>query len=85
LLKGALLGAAGGAAAGKLIDLGLDDDYLEEVGESLGPGSSAVVALVDFTQVDSAMAELEKYEGGRILRHGLSTEVYQKLSDAVED
>ena len=28
LLRGALLGAAGGAAAGKFVDLGLEDDFL---------------------------------------------------------
>ena len=85
LLRGALLGAAGGAAAGKFIDLGLDDEFLEAVGDDLGPGSSAIVALVDFEQVDLAMEELDKFEGGRILRHTLSPEVYAKLSEAVED
>jgi uncharacterized membrane protein len=84
-LRGALLGAAGGAAAGKFIDLGLDDDFLKEIGDNLGPGTSAVVALVDFEQVDQAMEELDKFEGGRILRHTLSDDVYVKLSEAVED
>ena len=84
-LRGALLGAAGGAAAGKFIDLGLDDDFLKAVGDSLGASSSAIVALVDFEQVDRAMQELDKFEGGRILRHTLSAEVYAKLSEAVED
>jgi uncharacterized membrane protein len=85
LLKGAILGAAGGALAGKVVDLGLEDDFLKEVGESLGSNSSAIVALVDFEQVDRAMEELDKFEGGRILRHGLSTDVYSKLSEAIED
>jgi len=85
LLKGAILGAAGGAAAGKVVDLGLEDDFLKEIGETLGTGTSAVVALVDFEQVDAAMAELDKFEGGRILRHTLSADVYHKLSEAVED
>jgi len=85
LLRGALLGAAGGAAAGKFIDLGLDDDFLKSVGDSLAPNSSAIVALVDFEQVDRAMQELDKFEGGRILQHTLSAEVYKKLSEAVED
>ncbi len=85
LVKGALLGAAGGAAAGKFVDLGLDDDFLKAVGESLSPSSSAIVALVDFEHVDQAMAELEQYEGGKILRHTLSDDVYRQLSEAVED
>ena len=85
LLRGALLGAAGGAAAGKFIDLGLDDDFLKSIGDTLAPNSSAIVALVDFEQVDQAIQELDKFAGGRILRHTLSPEVYAKLSEAVED
>ena len=85
LIKGAILGAAGGAAAGKLIDLGLDDDFLKEIGDNLETASSAVVALVDFDQVDQAMEELDQFAGGTILHHTLSDDVYQKLSDAVED
>jgi uncharacterized membrane protein len=85
LLKKALLGAAGGAVAGKVVDLGVEDDFLKEVGEGLGPGSSALVALVDFERIDAAMEELDRFEGGRILRHRLSGDVYRKLSDAVED
>ncbi len=85
LIRGALLGAAGGAAAGKFVDLGLEDDFLKEVGENLGPGTSAVVALVGFEQVDQAMKELDKFAGGHIMRHTLSDEVYAKLSEAVED
>lgn len=85
LLKGAILGAAGGAAAGKFVDLGLDDAFLKDVGDSLGSGSSAIVALVDFEKVDQAMVELDKFEGGRILKHSLSDDVYAKLSAAVED
>jgi uncharacterized membrane protein len=85
LLRGAIFGAAGGAVASQVADLGLDDDFLRGVAEGLEPGSSAIVALVDFQRVDPAMEELEKFEGGRILHHTLSAEVYQKLSDAVED
>jgi len=85
LLKGALLGAAGGAAAGKFVDLGLEDDFLKEIADNLGSGSSAVVALVDFEQVDRAMEELDKFAGAHIMRHTLSDDVYAKLSESVED
>ena len=85
LVKGAILGAAGGAVAGKVIDLGLDDDFLKEIGDSLGTSSSAVVAMVDFDQLDQAMEELDRFEGGKILHHTLDADVYEKLSEAVED
>jgi uncharacterized membrane protein len=85
LLKGAILGAAGGAVAGKVIDLGLDDEFLNKIGNGLAAGSSAVVAMVDFDQVDQAMVELDRFAGGTILHHTLSDDVYQQLSAAVED
>ncbi len=85
MIGGALLGAGGGAIASKTTDLGIDDDFLNNIGDNLGPGHSAIVATVDFEHVDRAMKELEKFEGGKILRHSLSDEAYQKLSDAVED
>jgi uncharacterized membrane protein len=84
-LAGAIVGAAGGAAAGHGIDMGLDDEYLKSVGESLESQNSALVALIAFERVERAMAELDKFEGGTILRHTLSDEVYQQLSDAIED
>ena len=85
LLGGAILGAAGGAIAGKGIDLGLEDEFLEDIGDKLSTSSSAVVALIDFDHVDQAMEELEKFEGGTILHHTLDADVYEKLSEAVED
>ena len=51
----------------------------------LPTSSSAVVAMVDFDQVDQAMAELDRFEGGTILHHTLDADVYEKLSAAVED
>ena len=44
-----------------------------------------VIALVDFDQVDQAMEELDRFEGGTILHHTLDADVYEKLSAAVED
>ena len=65
--------------------MGLDDDFLKGVGDQLAQGHSAIVALIDFTHMDRAVEELNKFEGGTILRHELSDEAYQKLSEAVED
>lgn len=84
-IKGALLGAGAGAVTGEFIDMGLDDDFLKGVGDQLSTSHSAIVALIDFTQMDLAMEELNQFEGGTILHHELSDEAYQKLSEAVED
>jgi uncharacterized membrane protein len=85
LIGGALLGAGGGALASKGLDLGFDDDFLNEFGEKLGPDSSAIVATVEFTNVEAAMEVLDRFEGGTILRTTLQPEIAAQLSDAVED
>jgi hypothetical protein len=41
--------------------------------------------MVDFDQVDQAMEDLDRFEGGTILHHTLDPDVYEKLSKAVED
>ena len=84
-IKGALLGAGAGAVSGEFIDMGLDDEFLKEVGEQLSVGHSAIVAMVDFTHMEAAMEELNRFDGGTILQHELSDEAYQMLSEAVED
>ncbi len=85
MIGGALLGAGGGVLASTVVDLGIDDDFLKRIGDNIKPGSSAIIAMVDFAHIDRAMKELDKFEGGKILRHNLSDEVYKKLSEAVED
>ena len=84
-IKGALLGAGAGAVSGEFIDMGLDDEFLKEVGDQLTIGHSAIVAMVEFTHMESALEELNRFDGGTILQHELSGEAYQMLSTAVED
>jgi uncharacterized membrane protein len=56
--------AAGGAALGglvaKLHDSGFDDKRLQELGKSLQPGTSAIVAVIDHEWVADLEAELRK-------------------------
>ena len=85
LLRGVLFGAGGGALASKAIDLGLDDDSLQEVGHRLEPGTSALVAMVDIAVVEPTMDALDRFEGRTILRHTLQPDVARALSAALED
>jgi uncharacterized membrane protein len=85
LVGGALLGAGGGALAAKGMDLGIDDDFLKKVGEGLQPGSSAIVATVEFTDAEAAMEALDRFSGGTILHTTLQPEIIEQLSAAVED
>ena len=42
---GMAVGAASGAIAGKFTDVGVDDNFLKQLGEKLEPGSAALIAL----------------------------------------
>lgn len=72
LIAGALVGGAGGALLGRLRDKRSTDDELEGVGQSLQPGSSALVVLVPDTGVDALVGVLHGYGG--LTRHHLDTD-----------
>ena len=62
LLVPAAVGALVGGLAAKLRDSGFSNQRLETLGESLQPGTSAIVAVVEHTwvgQVEDALAEAE--------------------------
>src|SRR4051794_24483877 len=44
-LLGMAVGAASGAVAGKVTDAGVNDSFLKELGEKLGPGAAALIYL----------------------------------------
>lgn len=64
---GALLGAGAGAASGgllgKLVDVGLDDGWVKQVGEWIDPGSSALLVLVSNDVRPVVLRELSRFEG----------------------
>ncbi len=62
-LIGAGAGAASGGLAGKLIDVGLDDDWVKEVGEWIDPGTSALLLLVSEGVRPVVLEELSRFEG----------------------
>ena len=44
-LFGMAIGAASGAAAGKMTDVGVDDEFIKQLGAKLPPGGAALIAL----------------------------------------
>ncbi|WP_280421349.1 DUF1269 domain-containing protein, partial [Nocardia carnea] len=51
-LIGAALGAGLGAMSGSMADIGIDDDFIEEVRAKLTPGTSALFALTSDATLD---------------------------------
>jgi uncharacterized membrane protein len=79
---GLALGAVTGAIAGKKTDLGIDDDFIERVSESIEPGGSALFLMIaDATSPDIAIERLSHFDA-TILRTSLSTEDEANLREA---
>jgi uncharacterized membrane protein len=72
IIAGALVGGAGGGIWGKLRDKGFKDEDLKAIGESLPPGSSAIIAIAEDHVVERLERGLEGYE--RIARHAVSAD-----------
>jgi uncharacterized membrane protein len=70
-LLGAVLGAAGGALGGALTDIGVDDNFMRELGETMQPGTSALFVLVQKVTPDKVLDEVAPY-GGKVLRTSLT-------------
>jgi uncharacterized membrane protein len=73
------LGALIGGLGAKLRDSGFPDDRLRRIGEGLTPGSSAVVAVVEHTWVDTVVRELQQ-EGADIATERIQRDIADQLN-----
>jgi len=72
-LLGAAVGAGVGAFSGALSDLGLDDDFLREIGDTLPRGSAALCVLLRESAPDRVIERLRSHAPqARLLRTNLS-------------
>ncbi len=73
-----ILGAAVGALSGALTDIGIDDNFIRELGNTIEPGTSAIFILVRKSTPDKVLEDLSKFEG-KVIRTSLSHEDEAKL------
>ncbi len=84
-LLGVAAGAGAGALAGALSDVGINDAFIKEVGETLTPGSSAVFVLLRKVTGDKVLERLSAFAGkGKVLQSSLTEEQEAKLRSALE-
>ncbi len=77
---GAAAGALGGALGGKFTDIGVDDNFIKEVGNKIEPGHSALFLLVVSATGDKVLEELAGTEA-TVIQTSLSNEQEAKLRD----
>ena len=78
---GLAIGAVSGALAGKMTDIGIDDNFIKEVGATIKPGNSAAFLLVRESTPDKVLDELKGFNG-TVLKTSLSKENEAKLKVA---
>jgi uncharacterized membrane protein len=81
-LFGFALGAAAGAISGALRDVGIDDNFMKSLGETLKPGTAALCVLIHHMTPDKVVEELQKF-GGTLIKTNLSHEKEEKLREAL--
>lgn len=77
-----LFGALMGVIMGKSRDLGIDNKFIKEVGESLDPGQSALFMLVVEVTPDKVLDEMRQF-GGTVFQTSLSKEDEATLKEAL--
>jgi len=78
---GLAIGAITGAIAGKASDVGIDDNFIKQVGEEIEPGNSALFLMVIKATWDRVEDELEKFNA-KVYKTSLSKEDEAKLKAA---
>ena len=83
-LLGLAVGATAGAVSGALTDVGIDDNFMKELGATLTPGSSALFVLLrNKTAAPDKVLEELKGTGGTVLKTSLSHEDEAKIQTAL--
>lgn len=82
-LFGMALGGAAGALSGATSDLGIDDNFMKELANTLTPGTSALFILVRKVTMDKVLPQLEG-AGGKILKTSLPNLDEAKLQETLD-
>ena len=83
-IGGLVLGLAGGALVGRMMDLGVDGKFVKDVKDSLTPNTSALFVIVRDADPTAALALLRNYKG-RVLQTTLDSEAEENLRRALGD
>ena len=78
-----LMGALLGYIFGKGTDIGIDNKFIKQVGDSLDPGGAALFMLVIKATPDKVLEQMQKF-GGEVYQTSLSNEDEEKLKKALE-
>ena len=83
IIVSAAVGGGAGGIWGKIRDKGFKDEELKQIGNSLPPGSSAIIAVAEDRMVEQLERALTGYE--KIAKHVVSAEAAAAIVAEVDD
>jgi uncharacterized membrane protein len=83
IIASAAVGGTAGGIWGKVRDKGFKDEELKEIGESLPPGTSAIIVIGQDRMLEQLQSALAGYD--RIARHAVSAEAAAVIVAEVEE
>jgi uncharacterized membrane protein len=81
-VAGVALGAAAGALGGALADVGINDQFMKDVAQTLQSGNAALFLLIRKMTTDKVLAALQG-EGGTVLRSSFDHTKEAALQDVL--
>ncbi|CAB5099907.1 hypothetical protein D3OALGA1CA_1357 [Olavius algarvensis associated proteobacterium Delta 3] len=82
-LLGMAVGAGAGALSGKFSDIGIDDKFMKELGETFKPNTSALFVLVRKATPDKVLEGLSQFKG-KVLKTSLTADEEDTLRAVLE-
>jgi len=82
-VAGLAVGAASGALAGKLADIGINDDTIKQIGGQLEQGKAAVFVLAKSATVDRVIDAIKPYNP-TVIQTNLSKDREEELVKALQ-
>jgi uncharacterized membrane protein len=84
-LLGAVVGAGAGALAARFKDIGVDDNMMKDIGNSLTPGTSALFVLFRHATTDKVLEGLKQFAGrGKVFQTSLNKDDEKALREVLE-
>src|SRR4051794_10438154 len=81
-LFGMAIGAASGAVAGKMTDVGVNDDLMKQIGAKTPPGGAVLIILGSSGAREKVIERVKPY-GGDVIQTSLSQEDEERLRAAL--
>jgi uncharacterized membrane protein len=84
-LAGAVVGASAGVIRAKVVDLGLPDEWVKWFRDAVRPGTVTVVLLLGRLDQTLVLDELERFSGARLVYANVSSDLVQRIRNALDD